>query len=99
MCPQASINWVIVGGESGTGARPMHPEWVRSIRDQCVDAHVPFHFKQWGEWAPNCLCGTMDAHRTMKRPEPGKLGVMFRCGREAAGRALDEKVWAEFPTP
>lgn len=46
------IQWVIVGGESGPGARPMHPEWVRSIRDQCVEAQVPFFLKQWGEWAP-----------------------------------------------
>ena len=44
----AGIDWVIVGGESGPGARPMHPEWARSIRDQCVAAGVPFFFKQWG---------------------------------------------------
>ena len=43
---------VIVGGESGPGARPMHPDWARSLRDQCVAAGVPFFFKQWGEWAP-----------------------------------------------
>jgi protein gp37 len=42
------INWVIVGGESGTGARPMREEWVLDIRDQCVAAGVPFFFKQWG---------------------------------------------------
>lgn len=46
------IDWVIVGGESGPGARPMHPDWVRSLRDQCTAAGVPFFFKQWGEWAP-----------------------------------------------
>jgi protein gp37 len=46
------IHQVIVGGESGRGARPMHPEWVRDIRDQCVEQGVPFFFKQWGEWAP-----------------------------------------------
>lgn len=46
------IHWVIVGGESGPKARPMHPQWARSIRDQCVAAGVSFHFKQWGEWAP-----------------------------------------------
>lgn len=46
------LHWVIVGGESGPGARPMHPEWARAIRDQCVAAGVPFFFKQWGEWAP-----------------------------------------------
>ncbi len=45
------IDWVIVGGESGPGARPMHPDWVRSLRDQCQAAGVPFLFKQWGEWA------------------------------------------------
>jgi protein gp37 len=42
------IDWVIVGGESGPGSRPMHPEWVCSIRDACVDRAVPFFFKQWG---------------------------------------------------
>ncbi len=44
------INWVIVGGESGPKARPMHPDWARSIRDQCKEAGVPFFFKQWGEY-------------------------------------------------
>ena len=44
----AGIDWVIVGGESGPGARPMQPEWARDIRDQCIDTGVPFYFKQWG---------------------------------------------------
>jgi protein gp37 len=43
-----SIHWAIAGGESGPGARPMPRDWIRSIRDQCVSADVPFHFKQWG---------------------------------------------------
>lgn len=46
------IDWVIVGGESGPGARPMHPDWARSLRDQCAAAGVPFLFKQHGDWAP-----------------------------------------------
>lgn len=46
------IGWVIAGGESGKGARPMHPDWARSLRDQCQAAGVPFFFKQWGEWFP-----------------------------------------------
>lgn len=46
------LDWVIVGGESGPGARPMHPDWVRSLRDQCAEAGVPFFFKQWGEFSP-----------------------------------------------
>lgn len=47
-----TIDWVIVGGESGSGARPMHPDWVRALRDQCAAADVPFFFKQWGNWHP-----------------------------------------------
>lgn len=47
-----AIDCVIVGGESGPQARPMHPDWARSLRDQCADAGVPFLFKQWGEWLP-----------------------------------------------
>jgi protein gp37 len=46
------LDWVVVGGESGKDARPMHPQWARDIRDQCAAAGVPFLFKQWGEWAP-----------------------------------------------
>lgn len=46
------LDWVVAGGESGPGARPMHPAWVRSLRDQCAEADVPFLFKQWGDWGP-----------------------------------------------
>ncbi|MCW1985554.1 UNVERIFIED_ORG: protein gp37 [Sphingomonas sp. R1F5B] len=49
--PDPCIDWVIVGGESGPGARPMHPDWARALRDQCAAAGVPFHFKQHGTWA------------------------------------------------
>lgn len=47
------IDWVIVGGESGANARPMHPDWVRKIRDKCKQHGVAFFFKQWGEWLPS----------------------------------------------
>ncbi|NAS22454.1 DUF5131 family protein [Herbidospora sp. NEAU-GS84] len=50
-CPSV-LDWVIVGGESGRHARPMHPNWARSLRDQCATASASFHFKQWGEWGP-----------------------------------------------
>lgn len=46
------LDWVIAGGESGPGSRPMHPDWARSLRDQCKSAGIAFHFKQWGEWLP-----------------------------------------------
>jgi protein gp37 len=64
------LNWIVAGGESGPHARPMHPDWVRSLRDQCAAAGVPFLFKQWGEHDlsydrdrddPDCRdCGRMD---------------------------------------
>jgi protein gp37 len=49
------LHWVIVGGESGHGARPMHPQWASSLLSQCQAFDVPFFFKQWGEWAPRCI--------------------------------------------
>lgn len=51
---RSGLDWVIVGGESGAEARPMHPTWARALRDECADAGVPFFFKQWGQWAPVC---------------------------------------------
>ena len=53
--PCARLDWVIAGGESGQGARPMHPAWACLLRDQCRVHKVPFHFKQWGEWFPGVL--------------------------------------------
>jgi protein gp37 len=50
--PSGDISWVVVGGETGPGARPIHPDWVRNVRDECLAAGVPFYFKQWGEWCP-----------------------------------------------
>ncbi|NKC33469.1 phage Gp37/Gp68 family protein [Falsiroseomonas selenitidurans] len=50
IAPRGRIDWVISGGESGPAARPSHPDWHRSLRDQCAEAKVPFFFKQWGEW-------------------------------------------------
>ncbi len=57
-CATDGIGWVIVGGESGPNARPMHPDWARSLRDQCVSAGVPYFFKQWGNFAPYPQVGT-----------------------------------------
>ncbi|MGV3727773.1 phage Gp37/Gp68 family protein [Hydrogenophaga sp.] len=65
----SGIDWVIVGGESGHQARPMHPDWARGLRDQCAAAGVPFLFKQWGEWAP---VGTSPVHPESTRI-PGNL--------------------------
>lgn len=48
-----AIDWLISGGESGDKARPVHPDWIRSLRDQCELAKIAYHFKQWGEWCPS----------------------------------------------
>jgi len=95
--PVGRIDWVICGGESGPNARPMHPDWVRGLRDQCSAADVPFFFKQWGEWAPDCLCDTPKPCREIERPQPGRMGCMFRCGKKNAGRELDGRTWDEYP--
>ncbi len=65
------LDWVIVGGESGPHARPMHPDWARSLRDQCVAAGVPFLFKQWGEWIPiDHTPNREDSDATLYHPAP-----------------------------
>ena len=135
----AGIDWVIVGGESGSGARPMHPNWARSLRDQCAAAGVPFFFKQWGEWVPICqagdsLNGLYKPNRTA-RPDEDQNALdeiygrtcavdrrvlqnngasfsvaesdaflqgtdpmtMFKVGKKAAGRKLDDRTWDEMP--
>jgi protein gp37 len=97
-----TLDWVIAGGESGPSARPMHPDWARSLRDQCADAGVPFHFKQWGEWAPEGLCGQKWIIRAdgTSDPVPTPNGIghhapregsafIYRVGKRAAGRLLD----------
>jgi len=85
------IDWVIVGGESGPNARPMHPDWVRSIRDQCLGAGVPFFFKQWGEYI-------WEQQTTAYNGTVTSTGaVPVRCGKKAAGRLLDGKLWEGFP--
>jgi protein gp37 len=79
------IDWVVVGGESGPGARPMHPDWARSLRDQCAAAGVPFLFKQWGEWAPDERVDSDGARRVGRKPEakdPKSL-VMHPAGMTA----------------
>lgn len=66
----SGIGWVIVGGESGLGARPLNPGWVRSIRDQCVAARVPFFFKQWGGIRKKVLGRLLDGRTWDEMPAP-----------------------------
>ncbi|MEX3967320.1 DUF5131 family protein [Paraburkholderia sp. EG286B] len=89
-----SIDWVIVGGESGPGARPMNPDWARSLRDQCAHAGVPFFFKQFGEWAPAPEIN--DASGGMFHRFDDETWVQ-RLGKKIAGRLLDGRTHDEFP--
>lgn len=95
-----TLHWVIVGGESGAGARPMHPGWVRSIRDQCLAAEVPFFFKQWGEWAPLSLAEVPLAALPRTMPSTRHLagGIeMTNLGKKLAGRMLDNLLHDGMP--
>ncbi len=76
-----AVHWVIAGGESGARARPSDPAWFRGLRDQCQRAGVPFHFKQWGIWAP------AESERT----------TLVRVSKKAAGRKLDGRTWDQLP--
>ncbi len=107
----ATIDWVIVGGESGPKARPMHPDWARGLRDQCVAAGVAFFFKQWGEWAPTERSDEIDARITMPGQninlwawpdgvtrDSWRYGpVSVRVGKARAGRLLDGVTWDQMP--
>lgn len=105
MVPRAiPLDWIIVGGESGHGARPMQPAWVRRLRAQAIAAGIPFFFKQWGEFVPaymkarglvgeNGECYSLfDAHDNFNADE-----FCVRVGKKEAGRSLEGRTWDEFP--
>ena len=107
------IDWVVVGGESGPKARPMHPDWARSLRDQCVAAGAPFFFKQWGEWGrtkdltreqrdrakPIVIFPDGHTEETLRHGAGRNEGaaVSWRVGKKIAGRLLDGREWNQFP--
>lgn len=103
--PCRKIDWVIVGGESGKGARPMHPYWGNAIRDQCISAGTPFLFKQWGEWIggyhslPDELQGVINDNTGNIDMRVIDYGVpVYRFGKHKSGRLLDGQEWNQFPT-
>ena len=106
------VDWAIVGGESGTDARPMHPDWARDLRDQCATAGVPFLFKQWGEWVPrgpeSMGYPVVDDVPRRRITDVGHNGQdlaaeggndvwMQRTGKRTAGRQLDGVQHDGFP--
>lgn len=96
------LDWVICGGETGPGARPMHPDWVRGLRDQCQAAGVPFFFKGWGELvtenqSPEDI--VLPGHSTIPHGWKGRKyeDSVYRVGKRRAGRLLDGVEHNEFP--
>lgn len=107
-----AVDWVVAGGESGQGARPMHPDWVRQLRDDCEEAGVPFFFKQWGNWCPrrpgwwnhritdtvhiSAAGGMLDGGS-----RPGYLPHhvrMYHTPKRDSGRELDGRIHDEYPS-
>jgi protein gp37 len=105
------LDWVIAGGESGQDARPMHPAWARSLRDQCADSDVAFLFKQWGQWEPVDQPWQQNSPAALAKGEQwlnlaGGQGFhgeevwrMRKVGKKASGRVLDGKLHHQFPEP
>lgn len=94
------IHWVIAGGESGPAARPMHPQWLKFLRDQCREAKIPFFFKQWGEWLPGDQDGAGPAGEKTPRYQWDSSGfISHKVGKKNAGRRLDGQIHDAFPSP
>jgi protein gp37 len=92
-----SIDWVIVGGESGRFARPMHPSWVRSLRDQCFSTSIPFYFKQWGCWGP-LNDGPNSNLKTIRFEDFNtNVATLIRRRKSINGRDLDGRTWDGMP--
>ncbi len=99
------LDAVILGGETGPGARPLHPDWVRSVRNQCAAAGVPFFFKQWGEWLPANqgkfweLATFKNAHAFIKNVNGTNKHTLdaIKVGRNKAGRELDGRTHDDLP--
>jgi protein gp37 len=91
------IDWVIAGGESGPGARPMHPDWASSLLHQCQELNVPFQFKQWGHWVPAELSSDNEPRTLIFKNE--RPVNMVRLAKKAAGRILEGATWDGLPTP
>lgn len=95
---EPSIDWVIAGGESGPRARPVNPNWIRSLRDQCEANYVDFFFKQWGEWGTEIDPPVHDSFRwpVTETDPPGGLWS-YRVGKERAGAMLDGRLHRARP--
>ncbi len=104
------IHWVIAGGETGSGARPTHPDWIWNIKTQCAVNNVPFFFKQWGSWcldgSSNSTCMSALQFQTLNKSAVSsfifmggafRMNVMRKVGKKLSGRKLYGETYNEFP--
>jgi protein gp37 len=92
------IDWIIAGGESGGNSRPMHPDWVIGLLNQCEAFNVPFHFKQWGHWVPAELTNETARPKLLELSNERPV-EMVRLSKKLAGRVLEGTTWDGLPHP
>jgi protein gp37 len=90
------IDWVIAGGESGPHSRPMNPDWALGLLSQCQNAEVPFHFKQWGHWAP-ADSTIIAGQKALSTVQVDRSVRMIAVGKKLAGRMLKGTTWDNLP--
>lgn len=109
--PLHSLDWLVIGGESGPNARPLHPDWAYSLRDQCDGAGVPLFFKQWGEWASpgrpafGTVRGEIQHIKSdgsfwgddLPGDENADVLTVVRVGTKNAGDLLGGREWHQYP--
>ncbi len=92
-----TVDWIVTGGESGAKARPSHPDWFRTLRDQCLEKNVAFHFRKWGHWSPYPPenAGRKKQYHFVDAAK--RQGTMWAVGMHKSGRVLDGKTWDQTP--
>jgi protein gp37 len=100
----AGIDWLVAGGESGPGSRPMSPSWVRDLRDRCSESGTAFFLKQWGAWAPYQYVGSgVQGRHPLPESKKGNYVQtddghwLVRLNKKVTGRLLDGREWNEYP--
>lgn len=97
------LDWIICGGETGPGARPLHPDWVRNLRDQCQAAGIPFFFKSWGQWRVEhrqsevVELNRLKSNQCVAKAQSGGHYLFTSVRKKKAGRLLDGQEWNEVP--
>ena len=103
-----ALDWVLCGGETGQNARPIHQQWVRRLRDQCLEAGTPYFFKNWGKWLPyeqrKSATEYIEWEKSLDSFDkrivdntPDKNDVIVRMGKKKSGHLIDGMGYRQFP--